>query len=311
MNNDDDIRNRLMLNAALLHAIAEEGNFSRAAQAVGLEQSAVSHRIKSLETALGIRLFERTTRRILPTEAGRIVSDAARRCQEIWSSALMHIADVKTSRTLRLSVSSSVAMKWVVPALQRAQAAGLDLVVDVEDRLVDLHAGEAKAAVRYGPGPYPGFHAEALLPAYLVPVARPGLLQGDLTPDAGAVGPPLLADRSALTDGTGYTWEEYFKGRNWPHAPAKTVNTFARADLAIQAAIGGMGIALGRTLLIENDIEAGFLEVVGKPVPAKSKYWLVTTAATADTEGYRDLRDWIASEAATARRQHEQLFSRT
>lgn len=79
MNERDELQNRLLLNAQLLHAIAEEGNFSRAAVAVGLEQSAVSHRIKSLEAALGIRLFERTTRRIVPTEAGRIVCDAAQR----------------------------------------------------------------------------------------------------------------------------------------------------------------------------------------------------------------------------------------
>ena len=308
MNERDELRNRLLLNASLLHAIAEEGNFSRAALAIGLEQSAVSHRIKSLEAALGIRLFERTTRRIVPTEAGRIVCDAAQRCQEILGSALSRITDVKTSRTIRLSVSSSVAMKWIVPALQRAQSAGLDLVVDVEDRLIDLHAGEAQAAIRYGAGPYPGLHAEALLTAQLVPVARPGLLEGPMVP--GGEQSALLADKSGTSDGTGFSWSDYFKGRNWAEPPAKPVSSFARADLAIQAAISGMGIALGRTLLIENDIEAGFLEVVGPPVASKAKYWLVTTAAYAGTEGYRDLRAWIGSEIETARDQHRNLLAR-
>jgi len=308
MNKSAEPRNRLMSNAALLSAIVEEGNFSRAALAVGLEQSAVSHRIKSLETALGIPLFERTTRRIVPTAAGRIVCEAAQRCQEIWENTLVRIADVRTSRTLRLSVSSSLAMKWIVPALQRAQAAGLDLVVDVEDRLVDLHAGEAQVTIRYGVGPYPGFHAEALLQAHLVPVARPGLLPGSLMPGSGEAGVPLLADRSGETDGTGFSWIEYYKGRKWPEAPQKAATSFARADLAIQAAISGMGVALGRTLLIENDIEAGFLEVVGAPVASKAKYWLVTTAAFAQSEGYRDLRDWIRGEIGHLRAEHKQLY---
>jgi LysR family glycine cleavage system transcriptional activator len=258
MNERDELQNRLLLNAQLLHAIAEEGNFSRAAVAVGLEQSAVSHRIKSLEAALGLRLFERTTRRI-------------------------------------------------VPALQRAQEAGLDLVVDVEDRLIDLHTGEAQAAIRYGTGPYPGFHAEALMTAQLVPVARPGLLKGQMVPGRGA--PALLADRSGGTDGTGFSWTDYFKGHNWPESPPKPAASFARADLAIQAAISGMGVALGRTLLIENDIEAGFLEVVGKPVASKAKYWLVTTAAYADTEGYRDLLAWIGTEIEIARDQNRRLLA--
>ncbi|WP_417711094.1 LysR family transcriptional regulator [Roseibium aggregatum] len=308
MNERDELQSRLMLNAVLLNAIAEEGNFSRAAVALGLEQSAVSHRIKSLEAALGIRLFERTTRRIVPTEAGRIVCDAAKRCQEVWGSALSRITDVRTSRTIRLSVSSSLAMKWVIPALQRAQAAGLDLVVDVEDRLVDLHGGEAQAAIRYGAGPYPGFHAEALLTAHLVPVARPGLLKGHMTP--GGQEAVLLADRAGMSDGTGFSWNYYFKGRNWMEPPAKPLSFFGRADLAIQAAISGMGVALGRTLLIENDIEAGFLEVVGEPVASRSKYWLVTTPAYAGTEGYRDLRAWIGSEIEMARAQYRQLIAR-
>jgi LysR family glycine cleavage system transcriptional activator len=308
MNVRDSLQSRLMLNAVLLNAIAEEGNFSRAALAVGLEQSAVSHRIKSLEAALGVRLFERTTRRIIPTEAGRIVCDAAKRCQEVWGSALSRIADVKTSRTIRLSVSSSLAMKWLVPALPRAQATGLDLVVDVEDRLVDLHGGEAQVAVRYGLGPYPGFHAEAVLTAQLVPVARPGLLDGHFTP--GVEEPALLADKAGMSDGTGFSWNDYFKGRNWMEPPAEPFSTFARADLVIQAAISGMGVALGRTLLIENDIEAGFLEVVGKPVATKAKYWLVTTPAYAGTEGYHDLRAWIGSEIEIAREQNRKLLGK-
>ncbi len=119
----------------------------------------------------------------------------------------------------------------------------------------------------------------------------------------------MLADRSGGTDGTGFSWTDYFKGCNWPEPPSRPVASFARADLAIQAAISGMGVALGRTLLIENDIEAGFLEVVGNPVASKAKYWLVTTAAYADTEGYRDLRAWIGTEIEIARDQNRRLSS--
>ena len=68
-----------------------------------------------------------------------------------------------------------------------------------------------------------------------------------------------------------------------------------------------MGVALGRTLLIENDLEAGFLEVVGTPVASKARYWLVTTAAFAKTDGYRDLRDWVRGEIADLRARHRQL----
>ena len=190
--------------------------------------------------------------------------------------------------------------------LPRAQAAGLDLVVDAQDRLTDLHAGEAHAAIRYGLGPYPGFHVEALFPVQLVPVARPDLLAGELTPSSATA--ELLADRTGETDGTGFSWTEYYREREWPVPPKKATLSFSRADLALQAAISGMGVALGRTLLIESDIETGFLEVVGRPVTTKAKYWLVTTAAYAGTDGYRDLLDWIRSEVAVAQKQRKEIL---
>lgn len=309
MKPDDKLLPRLIQNSTLLEAIAEEQNFTRAADRLGIEQSAVSHRIKALEEAIGIPLFDRTTRRITPTEAGRIVCDAARQSGGVWNAALTRLNDLKTTRSLRLSVSSSVAMKWVVPALQRAQESGLDLLVDVDDRLVDLHAGEAKAAIRYGLGPYPGLHAEPLLQAALIPVCRPGYLGVVPLQDyCGQPGARLLVDRFGESDGTGFSWQEYFAGRGWDIEFERSVNAFARADLAIQAAISGMGVALGRSLLVEHDLEAGFIETAGAPVKSRARYWLVTTPANAATDGYAALRDWMQAEISAIRQQQANLF---
>ncbi|WP_291727449.1 LysR family transcriptional regulator [Leisingera sp. F5] len=309
MKKTDTLLPKLIQSSPLLEAIAEEQNFTRAAERLGIEQSAVSHRIKALEKALGVPLFDRTTRRIMPTEAGRILCDAAQHSGSAWRAALTRLHDLKTSRSLRLSVSSSVAMKWVVPALQRAQDSGLDLLVDVDDRLVDLHAGEAKAAIRYGLGPYPGLHSEPLLQAVLLPVSRPGYLGPVPLQDyCRQPGARLLVDRFGESDGTGFSWQEYFAGRGWDIEFERSINAFARADLAIQAAIGGMGIALGRSLLVENDLEAGFLEVVGKQVKSRARYWLVTTPANAATDGYQALRQWVHEEISTIRAQQSELF---
>ncbi|WP_343559472.1 LysR substrate-binding domain-containing protein [Kiloniella sp. b19] len=309
MKNTPELRNRLLQNASLLHAILQEGSFSGAGLLNGLEQSAVSHRIKSLEKALGVRLFERTTRRIVPTEAGRIVCEAAGKCSEICSDTLIRIGETRTSGTIRLSVSSSLAMKWVLPALPRIQQSGLDLVVDTNEKLSDLHNGEAQVALRYGPGPYPGLHAEALLQARLVPVARPGLLpSGALSPEQPGKDIRLLSDRHGESDTTGFSWSEYFEKRGWQKAQKTALLPFERTDLSLQAAISGLGVALGRTLLVENDLEAGFLVAVGEPVLSPAKYWLVTTPAYAGTEGYKRLGNWIRDEIKQVREQHKRLF---
>lgn len=69
-----------------------------------------------------------------------------------------------------------------------------------------------------------------------------------------------------------------------------------------------MGIALGRSLLVEHDLEAGFLEAAGAPVKSRARYWLVTTPANAATEGYQALRGWLQTEVSEMRKQQAALF---
>jgi LysR family glycine cleavage system transcriptional activator len=302
MNERNDPVRRLVRNTDLLVAIGRELNFTRAAESLGLEQSAVSHRVKTLEEAIGMKLFERSTRKLEPTEVGQILCETALQTVEHWDTALKRINDIRTSRTMRLSVSSSLAMKWIVPSLHRAQEFGLDLAIDVDDRFADLHRGEAQAAVRYGRGPYPGLHSERLCDAALIPVARPDRLSPALTEAfCGSEDARLLVDSQGETDQTDFSWRAYFTGRGWRLDHVRTAGAFNRADLALQAAIGGMGIALGRTLLIENDLKAGLLEIVGAPVPTKAGYWLVTTPSQARTEGFETLRDWLSGEVSLAK----------
>lgn len=295
MNDRDKLVARLHANALLLDAIASEGNFTRAGQAIGIEQSAVSHRISSLEKFLGARLFERTTRQLQPTEVGQMLCNASRKNFILWEEVVQNIHLFRSSNTARLSVSSSVSLKWIIPALQRARATGLELAIDVEDRVVDLHSGVAQASIRYGRGPYPGLHAETLSRAALIPVARPGLLSAPLDPSMLGEGLQLLGDSVGEVDGTDFNWTAYFKGRGWS-LPVPRMSSLSRSDLTLQAAISGSGVALGRTLLVEDDIATGLLEVVGPPVQAKARYWLVCTPAFAKTQGYATLRDWLLNE---------------
>ncbi len=301
MNKYEELTRKLMKSSEMLVAISEEQSFTRAGEKLGLQQSAVSHRVLALEEALGTRLFERTTRRLNPTPVGRILCAAAGACFETWEQALLQLEALRTTRSLRLSVSSSLAMKWLLPRLPEAQAAGLDLMLDVDDDVADLGGGHVQAAIRYGNGPYPGLYSVLLSKAELIPVARPGYLASELSRDF-CVSPEggLLADRRSAGDGTDADWQTYFAGRHWQVENPAVVASFDRADLVLQAAIGGMGVALGRTLLIENDLASGFLERVGEPVPVSSAYWLVATATQAETEGFQALERWLQAEIASA-----------
>jgi len=78
-----------------------------------------------------------------------------------------------------------------------------------------------------------------------------------------------------------------------PEHPPQSVKYFDRADLMLQAAIGGFGVALGRSLLIEDDIRRGLLLPIGQPIRVAAAYWLVTKPESAATDGFQSLRKWL------------------
>ncbi|MBO6803861.1 MAG: LysR family transcriptional regulator [Thalassospira sp.] len=281
--------------APVLAAIARENSFSKAAEKLGVHQSAVSHRITQLEEALGFALFERTTRQITPTEYGRVLCAAALETVGVWDGAFDRLEKFRTEGTVRLSVASALAMKWVLPNLASAQEAGLEIALDVNDRPVDFSAGTMDAAIRFGAGPYPGLHSSLLKKAAIMPVARPGYIAASrgLEDVLGDREVTLLKDAVGERDGTDFSWGYYCAKAGLSLDADFRALAFDRADLVLQAAINGMGIGLGRTLLIEGDIAQGFLVPVGPAVPMKSAYWLVCSAEFAGTERYAKLLGWL------------------
>lgn len=295
-----DAITKLIQAAPLLAAIAEEQSFSLAAEKLGVHQSAISHRIKSLEDSLGLTLFERTTRKIRLTESGEILCHAATKTVANWTSALDQLEKSHTTNSTRISVASSLAMKWLIPAIPNAQKMALDISLEVKDEHIDLHANEADAAIRFGRGPYPGLHSAHLSHCYLQPVASSMYIENTAAPAELISNPStiFLSDKHGETDTTDFNWSHYFTAMGIDIKHSETGFQFDRADLMLQAAINGIGISLGRTLLIEADLKAGFLETIGDPVKLQSSYWLVCTTGFAETDRYKRLHAWLKKEVS-------------
>ena len=294
-----ELVSRLAAAAPALQAIADEGSLTAAARQLGMHQSALSHRLKMLENVLGHPVFLRTTRSITPTDVGKIVLDAAAATLAGWNEALDRIERLATAPQISLTLSSSLALKWLVPALASARDHDLDLSFDVEEEIAPPQRSRSDAAIRFGPGPYPGEFVQHLCDCVIVPVARPGLVSaGDALERLRDGTCPLLFDRRGEVDGTDFSWDRYWSGSGIGQVSQAPRTGFDRADLMIQAAIGGLGIALGRRLLVEGDIAAGLLAVVGPPVEMRSRYWLVTTSEFAERPGYERLLSWLRSEIA-------------
>lgn len=283
---------RLVQASPMLSAIEKETSFTKAAEKLAVQQSAVSHKVRAIEEALGISLFERTTRKLTLTHAGHVVCQTASESISLWSKALDRLEHLDVGAQVRLSMSSSLAMKWFIPLLSQ-NAANIDLSLHVSDQLVDFDQENIDAAVRFGIGPYPGLHAVRLAKCVLQPVVSPALVDN-------LESQSLLTDRIGEQDTTDISWSMYFShASEVPFSGEHQRHDFDRSDLMLQAAINGMGIALGRTLLIEQDIQAGFLRKIGPEVHLDVGYWLICKPEFAQTKRYQNVYQWLNREMQT------------
>lgn len=292
---DVDILRAMSAAAPLLAAVHRTGSFSAAAGELGQTQSTVSHKIRALEDKLGYALFTRTTRHVAPTRRGQVICEAARVSVDAMVRAIDRIEKLNVARDTALTLSSSLAMKWLVPAMSRAADRGLRLSLHIDDAVSEIGAdGQPQIAIRFGTGPYPGQHAELLGKCHAIAVAGNASRGFRMVTRNNPA--RLLRDLRAEVDGTAMRWESYLEAAGMHDLPTETGAEFERTDLAIQAAIAGLGHALGRSLLIEADISDGLLVVDGPAVPVPARYWLVTTHEHAQTRSYARVVDWLRSE---------------
>jgi DNA-binding transcriptional LysR family regulator len=138
----------------LFVAVADLGNFTRAAAKLGMPVSTLSRRIADLEGSIGVRLFDRSTRTVALTDAGRRYLE---RCQAILDAA--HAAHHEVtgmvnvpSGTLRLSIEAEIGPRLVAPVIARylERFPGVRVDLDLSPRRVDLLAERFDLAVRLG-----------------------------------------------------------------------------------------------------------------------------------------------------------------
>lgn len=270
-----------------------------AAEELHVTHGAVSRHIKHLETHLGVALFQRLTRRIVLTEAGAaFLLDVSRTLGDLTRAAeRLRAHDSDSVTRLKINASVSFANKWLAPRLHRLKALHpeLDIHLDVTDTHVDLNEGEADVAIRYGSGRYPRVLAERILEETVTPVCSPAYRakMGGLGSVERIVGCTLLHEDRMLAN-----WEQWFALAGIRSARSDRGPAYSHGSLAIEAAIRGEGVALGRSVIVADDIAAGRLVA---PFPqyalqAERGHDLIYRIGSKDDPKVCALRDWLAEE---------------
>ena len=281
-------------------AAARHLSFTRAAAELHVTQTAISHQIRRLEEQLGIRLFERRNRALQLTRAAQGYLPAVRAAFDDLRQATDRLRRGERDGLLTVSTTPSLAAKWLVQRVAAFQDAhpGIEIRISASTQLVDFsREAEIDMAVRYGRGHWPGLRADWLMAEEFFPVCSPALRDGDkpLRRPADLAQHTLLHAMVSRED-----WQLWLTAAGLPTSLAlKRGLSFDQSYMAIQAAIDGLGVALGRTPLVEADIAAGRLVVPFDIVlPDEAGYYVVAPLDSADAPKITLFRDWLIASMA-------------
>ena len=243
--------------------VARLRSFRGAALELGVSASALSHAVRGLEERLGVRLLNRTTRSVTPSQAGQ-------RLLERLGPALRDIDDalddVNTFRdtpigTLRLNVPRSAAHLLLAPLMARYLAAHpqMRLEITTDDGLVDIVAGGYDAGVRFGESLQGDMVAVPLGPPQrLVVVGSPAYLAKHGAPATPRELRAHACIRFRFPSGKFYRWE-FAKGGQALEIDVDGPLALGEAELMIRAAEDGVGLACALDVQVEPRVQSGAL----------------------------------------------------
>jgi LysR family glycine cleavage system transcriptional activator len=296
-------RRLVHLNAVrAFEAVARHLSFAKAAEELGVTPAAVSQQVKTLEDYLGTQLFKRAQRAIFLTETAQAMLPNVRDGFDLVAAGLAQGRASRSRARLVVSVTPSVAAKWLMPRLERflAQHPRVDVRLDTTTRLIDFAREDVDVAVRYGSGDYPGLEVVPLMGERAFPVCSAKLLGGR---------PPLhapsdlrqhtLIHDDSMPPGSAFpNWAAWLEAAGASGIDASRGLHVNASMLAIQAAIDGQGVALGRSVLVEDDLAVGrLIKPFAVEHPLRFGYYVVHPRRLPRESPVPLFRSWLLAEA--------------
>lgn len=247
------------------------GSFKDAAIELHVTHGAVSQHVRLLEEWLGAALFERRNRRVELTPAARSYLAEVGPLFEGISKATHRYGDVKTvSRTLSVNAVATFTLRWLVPRLATFRAAHPDIDVRVETSSDSVESLKEPydVIIRGGPDTFYGYSTKPFLTEERLPVCSPGLLKKLPLSRPADLRSHTLLHTSSLPR----LWPDWLASARISALSPAAMLTFDHFFLTLQAAIDGMGIAMGPTALVADDLAMGRLVApfTGPRLPSRS-----------------------------------------
>src|SRR5690606_18850045 len=278
----------------VFEAAARLLSFTRAAEALGMTQAAVSWRIRDLEEKLERPLFTRGARQVSLTPEGERLATAATEAMTLLRRAVAEVVEADQG-VLAVTTLQTLATQWLATRLGAFQLANPDLAVrvDTSSVLSSLGADGLDVALRFGSGDWPGLESRFLMPAVFTPVCTPALR------DRLELTSPADLKRAHLI-GEPREWAAWFAAAGVAPADAGAPPRLTADNQAMEvaAALGDQGVALGSPILYGRELERGLLvRPFHQTVALAEGYWLCYPSGRRLVPKIARFRDWILDTA--------------
>ncbi|MGJ8618185.1 MAG: transcriptional regulator GcvA [Sulfitobacter sp.] len=278
-------------------AAARHMSFALAAAELHVTPAALSFQIKSLEEHLGAPLFKRLNRAVELTDAGRALAPAASDGFQTLGAGWRAAQRLQDHQTLTVTAGPAFTAKWLAPRLfDFAQChPEIELRFSASLRIMDFNRDNVDVAIRFGHGPDPGLFALPLAEEWVVPVMIPEFAQKFPTPES-LTNAVLIVDESIDFLDPPIDWHAWFRAMNVAVTPNPGPR-FSQADHAIDAALAGVGVALGRRALVIKDLAEGRL-VAPYPMalPTGARFRFLCPEGTETRPQVSAFKHWILQE---------------
>ena len=278
---------------------ARHQSFAGAARELGVTSGAVSHRVRTLEQYLGVALFERRAHGLALSVRGQAFLGEVRDTVAALDETAERFRAGAKAGALKLVAVEAFAEMWLMPRLAAFRSAHPEIVIEFETSLGDHHEVDPSGRafdvwIAFVASVPRTVQSEVLFEETLVPVCSPGLLASRGRPGR----PADLHEWPLLYD---LAWDDYwahwFASREAGAPDMSRASGYRLYSMMVQAALKGMGVALGHSLLVAPHLERGTLvSLFEPPVAAPARYFLATAPGSGEKPAARAFLDWLRAE---------------
>lgn len=278
-------------------AAARHMSFAKAAEELSVTPAALSFQIKSLEEHLGTPLFRRLNRAVELTEAGLALAPGAKDGFQTLANAWRAAQRLQDSQSLTVTAGPAFTAKWLAPRLYEfAQAhPEIELRFSASLRIMDFGRDAIDVAIRFGRHNDDDLYSLPLAEEWVAPVMTPAL--AEKFPDAQSlVEAPLIFDDSIGFLYPRCDWKAWFAAMDVEFDPTHGPH-FSQADHAVDAALAGVGVVLGRRALVVKDIDDGRLVTpYGMALSTGARFRFLCPKGSENRPQVKAFREWMLRE---------------